>query len=100
MKIVFRILAFALAFIVPLLFFQTFDAGFEIIEQKKWVAFLHIPITAFLFTWAVNWSIRDAFKSLYYKVVEEDKVKKVFNPFWGWYIATGIIQFIITRLYE
>ncbi|MGN6438389.1 MAG: hypothetical protein ACTHMM_17735 [Agriterribacter sp.] len=102
MKIAFKLIAFAIAFIVPLLVFQTFDWGFMLIEQKKWVAFLHIPLTAFLFTAAVNWSVKDSTKSIRYKVYDKgtERFKTVWNPFWGWFIVTAVIQIAMTILFE
>jgi hypothetical protein len=102
MKILLRFLGFALAYIAPLIFFIGTNRGLDIVEHDKWICFLFIPVTAFIFTLLINSGTKDLGKPLKIRVLDTPtgEVKTVWNPFWGWFIVTVVLQVILTFLYE
>lgn len=102
MKILLKILGFGIAYVLPLLIFINTEWGLNVVEHNRWVIFLFIIPTAFLFTVLVNGGIKDAGKKLNYRTwdVTSGEYKTIRNPFWWWFIVTVIIQAIMTFLYE
>lgn len=102
MKIAIRLITAFIALALPVIVFQSGSWGYDIVENRKWLVFAHIPFTAIIFAAAVNWGIADMFKPLKVGYWDEDtkRFRKRFNPFWGWFMLTVVIQIVIAFLME
>ena len=86
------ILGAFIGLVLPVLLFSYYTA-------PGWLYFAHIPITSGLFAILVLKDYRDAFEPVFKKYVEEGRIKKAFNPFYGWLIMSVVINIIFSIIH-